>query len=104
MKFNEFREPFYIVWNLISICMVLFLVVLFVLDSSLLLVAAPICPSKLKGTECMLCGMTRAFLKIKEGDFSLAYQFNRGSIILFSLIVVNSIIFISEKIINHKKL
>lgn len=52
----------------------------------------------------MLCGMTRAFLKIKEGDFALAHQFNRGSIILFSLIVVNSIIFISEKIINHKKL
>lgn len=84
--------------------MIVFLLLLFILDSSLLLASAPICPSKLKGTECMLCGMTRAFLKIKEGQFLAAHQFNRGSLILFSWIVVNSIIFISEKIINYKKI
>lgn len=104
MRFNEFRQPLYLVWGFLSILMIFFLVLLFVLDSSFLLATAPTCPSKLEGSECILCGMTRAFLKIKEGQFCLAHDLNRGSLILFSLIGVNSIIFISEKIINHKKI
>ncbi|CDS97306.1 hypothetical protein BN1088_1432397 [Sphingobacterium sp. PM2-P1-29] len=104
MKSNEYRKALYISWTIISIFLILFLVLLYLLDNSLLLATAPVCPSKLKGSTCFLCGMTRAFLSIKDGQFVVAQQFNGGSMILFSLIFINSIIFIIEKIINLKKI
>jgi hypothetical protein len=90
------------VWCIISILLIIFLLLLFITDSSYLLSAAPTCPSKLKGMTCFLCGMTRAFLEIKEGQFLNAQKFNEGSVFLFSMILINSIIFIGNKLINRK--
>ena len=35
------------------------------------------------GVECWNCGMTRAFLSILHGDFQMAIQYNKNSIIVF---------------------
>ncbi|MQP25938.1 DUF2752 domain-containing protein [Sphingobacterium faecium] len=104
MNFNEYRKALYITWVIISIFIIIFLLLFYSLDNSFLLAAAPTCPSKLKGSTCFLCGMTRAFLSIKDGQYFAAQQFNSGSVILFSLIFINSIIFIIEKMINLKKI
>lgn len=50
----------------------------------------PICPSLSIKRECILCGMTRAFIKIGNLNFKAAYLLNKGSIFLYIGILLNA--------------
>ena len=97
---NNFSSMFFfkevkIVWSIISILIILLLISLFFLNSSTLLYMSPKCTSiLLYNKPCFLCGTTRAFVEIKNFNFSKANFYNTFSIPLFSLFIINSLLYI----------
>ena len=82
-------------WKVISILIILFLAYLFVFNSNFIIRNVPTCSSILiYNKPCILCGMSRAFLKLKQFDIPGALYFNKGSIFLFSFFIINTIFFI----------
>ena len=91
---KEVRAAFKIVWIIYS-ALVLLVLVITVFSAGTLLDISPVCLSKsLNGEECLMCGMTRAFVEISEGNIINAYILNKLSIFLFSVMSLNSILFI----------
>ncbi len=89
--YNEIK----IVWYIISILIILLLISLFFFNSSTLLYMSPKCTSiLLYNKPCFLCGTTRAFLEIKNFNFIKANFYNTLSIPLFSLFLINSLLYI----------
>ena len=89
--YNEIK----IVWYIISILIILLLLSFFFLNSSTLLYMSPKCTSiLLYNKPCFLCGTTRAFLEIKNFNFSKANFYNPFSIPIFSLFLINSLLYI----------
>lgn len=52
----------------------------------ILLKISPLCISKIYANEeCFMCGMTRAFIEISNGNFSNAYSLNQLSFYFYSI-------------------
>ena len=60
-----------------------------VLPSSFLFGLFPACPSKAAGFECIVCGMTTAFVRIGNGDLAGALRAHSGSLAVYSAFVLN---------------
>lgn len=91
---KEVRAALKIVWIIYS-ALVLLVLVINVFSAGTLHDISPVCLSKsLNGEECVMCGMTRAFVEISEGNIINAYILNKLSIFLFSVMSLNSILFI----------
>jgi hypothetical protein len=60
-----------------------------VLPSAFLLGLFPVCPSKAAGFECVLCGMTTAFVRIGSGDVAGALRAHGGSLAVYCAFVLN---------------
>jgi hypothetical protein len=84
-----------IVFLVVGIVSAAVLAVVFAADKSWLLAHIPICEYKTAGKECVLCGSTRAFFEIRNGNFQQAAAYNRASIFLFGLMIMNVIITIT---------
>ncbi|WP_165499668.1 DUF2752 domain-containing protein [Pedobacter frigidisoli] len=87
---QDFLKAFRIVW-IITGLLCLFIIIKSVLISPIHLRYIPLCPSKAVNSECILCGMTRAFINIGEMNLKAAYTLNKGSVLLFSLILLNAL-------------
>lgn len=97
----ELKQAFRIVWYIISLIGLVILFAALFMKHDLVLSITPTCASiKYFNKECILCGMSRAFLEIRDLRFFEAYQLNRGSIFLFLFFCANSIIFITFNLIN----
>ncbi len=82
-------------WYFLS-ALVLVLILITLLFPDMLMKIAPVCISKsLYGEECFMCGSTRAFVEISKGNFFNAYLLNKFSIILFSMFILNTMIFLT---------
>lgn len=91
---KEIRAALKIVWMIYS-GLVLFVIAVTVFSSGTLLEISTVCLSKsLYGEECFMCGMTRAFAEISEGNFHNAAILNKLSLYLFSVMALNSVIFL----------
>lgn len=91
---KEIRAAFKIVWIIYS-AIALLVIAITVFSAGTLHEISPVCLSKsLNGEECFMCGMTRAFIEISEGNIINAYILNKLSIFLFSVMSLNSILFI----------
>lgn len=91
---KEILEALKIVWMIYS-ALVLFVIAVTVFSSGTLQEISPVCLSKsLYGEECFMCGMTRAFAEISEGNFHNAANLNKLSLYLFSVMAINSVIFV----------
>ena len=44
------------------------------------------------GETCALCGMTRAFAAIAQGDFAAALTYNRGAVAFYGALLANSLV------------
>jgi hypothetical protein len=96
---NNIKFELKLVWTIISVVSIFFFVSLFVFDKNNILDFSPICKSvELYNVECLLCGMTRAFIKCSEFRFTEAYKLNNGSIFLYTLLLFNSLFFITKTI------
>jgi hypothetical protein len=52
---------------------------------------APVCEAKARGSECVLCGMTKAFLHLGRGEVAEAKRANRGSLALWTVFLGNGV-------------
>jgi hypothetical protein len=64
-------------------------VVPFVVPAQALFNIAPVCEAKKRGSSCVLCGMTTAYVAIGTADFAGADTANAGALPLWSASVVN---------------
>ena len=102
LKYEQ-KQAILIVWTVITI--ISFLIIIFPLcaDRQTVLKNSPTCISKSRfNIECCLCGMTRAFIEISNGNISSAISFNKGSIPLFFIILLNSVLYIFYLIFRIK--
>jgi hypothetical protein len=92
---KELKEPILIVWIIISIITSLIILFPFFTDKQTVLQNTPTCISKSQfNIECSLCGMTRAFVEISNGNFDKAYKLNQGSYYLYISFLLNFTSFI----------
>lgn len=83
---SQITKSLQYVWLTLSLAALLVLGAPFLLSAdSLLSAAGGLSSPHPAGQACSLCGMTRAFLAISQGDFHQARQWNRGSIPLYGL-------------------
>lgn len=93
-----------IVWMIISIITTIVLIISFFIEKQAVLQLTPTCISKSQfNIECSLCGMSRAFIKISNYEFSEAYNLNNGSIFVYLSFLLNSLIFIIYAIMQNIK-
>lgn len=91
---SDLRQATEIVWIIYSV-LILGIVLITFFSPETLLNLSPVCISKSQfGTECFMCGMTRAFTEIPKGNIYNANILNSISIYLFTVFVLNSLIFI----------
>jgi len=91
-----------IVWLIISCLLLVLFVVLYTFDGQLILSYTPTCYSiKYYNKPCILCGMSRAFIKIANFQFAEAYALNKYSVCLYFSFFINLILVYS---IYFKKL
>jgi len=102
--FKEIKQAFRVVWIVISIAGLFTILIATFLNKETILHISPTCVSiKYFHKECFLCGMTRAFLDIGRFNFFDAYLLNKGSVFLFFVIMVNSILFITFNVVNIRR-
>ncbi|MBK8551233.1 MAG: DUF2752 domain-containing protein [Ignavibacteria bacterium] len=91
---SDLRLASEIVWIIYSVIVLGIVLITFFVPETLLNIS-PVCISKSRfGTECFMCGMTRAFTEISKGNFHNADDLNNFSIYLFGLFILNSLFFI----------
>lgn len=85
----------FVVWSVITIISFGVILFSFFADKQTVLNNSLTCVSKSKfNTECSLCGMTRAFIEIANGNISNAISFNKGSVPLYFVVLLNFIVYI----------
>lgn len=95
MPAAEFKTALRIVWFAISIVVLATLLAPWILTPQQIAAATPKCEWKARyGKECFLCGMTTAFIEIKEGRFHDAQRSNRGSLPLYTSFVMNELVLV----------
>lgn len=105
MKINnnqELKNTIRIVWQISAVLSILILLLLFFIDDNQLLSISPTCEYQKIGKECFLCGSTRAFIEIKHFNFKNAFALNKGSVLLFCLFLLNSILFLTQILKTNK--
>lgn len=76
-------------WTSASIIGLLALSASYFAPKDIVLQNIPVCLAKRAGGSCILCGMTRAFFAISEGNFSLATEMNPYSIPLYAFLFLS---------------
>lgn len=101
---KDLRDAIKIVWILYS-ALILIVILITIFSPETLYKISPVCYSvSLYGDECFMCGMTRAFVEISDGNFQNAGTLNSLSIYVFGLMAFNSILFIFYAIVRPKSL
>jgi hypothetical protein len=87
---GDLKAALRIVWIAIGSVVLATLLAPWILTPAQIAAVTPKCEWKARyGTECILCGMTTAFIAIAHGRFSEAERSNRGSIPLYAGFVLN---------------
>jgi hypothetical protein len=87
---REVKAGLRISWYVMGALILAILIVPAVVSAERIYAAAPRCEWKTKyGRECFMCGMTTAFVEISRGRPGDAQRSNRGSVPLYSVLVMN---------------
>lgn len=98
------RFVFIVVWIIASATIFLVLVAPFVLSTDTLNAIVPACEWKTKyNRECPLCGMTRSFVCISHGDLAQARNWNRWSVRLYTVFLVNEVLALCVLVIKVRE-
>ena len=91
---DETRKALFITWAVFAVLSVFVIVTPFVVDRQTIINAVPVCASVKKyNRECPLCGMTRAFIYISDGNVQKAVAANKGSVFLYFGFFMNILLF-----------
>lgn len=87
------KRSLFLAWLSMSLIVLPVLIAPLVLPAETILRLEPVCEWKAKyNKECVLCGMSRAFIRIAQGEFSQAASLNRGSIPFYFGLVANELL------------
>lgn len=90
---RRFRLAALIAWLILTVLSVPVVAAPFLLPATTIARWTPVCQRKARsGQECLLCGMTRAFLLIGQGNPREATHANRGSLPLFLVLLSNQLL------------
>jgi hypothetical protein len=101
---DQFSRALRIVWLIVGFVSGLAVVSPFFAPAESLFSIFPICAAKAAGGQCLLCGMTTAFVNIGTGDLSAARQANGGSVYLYSALALNfvaALAYTMMRVIRH---
>lgn len=87
------KQVWLIVWGIFSVAGAALILAFFLLPENVLHAISR--TISVPHDDCAFCGMTRAFCSISKGEFEEAYRLNRGSIVVFSAVVIASLAFFS---------
>lgn len=100
---NDIKTSFLLSWLTMSAVILVVLVSPFLLSDKTIYSIAPKCEWKIKyHKECVLCGMTTAFIEISKGQLSAANRSNRFSLYLYLVFSVNEL-FASLFLVKRRK-
>lgn len=91
-----------IVWRLLSLGSVALLLVPLLVPHATLSGWIPPCEWALQGKACPLCGMTRAFYLLRDGDLAGAFAANPLSLALATCLLVNLAVFLAVTLKKRK--
>ncbi|TKC03360.1 DUF2752 domain-containing protein [Pedobacter cryotolerans] len=83
-----------ICWIIISTFSIVIILIFTIVNPTLILNSTPTCTARINGGSCILCGSTRAFIAISNFEFRNAYEFNKISLLLYILLIINSLLFL----------
>ncbi|OJH11774.1 hypothetical protein FPG87_12660 [Flavobacterium psychrophilum] len=98
----ELKNALNIIWMISALIFLLVFISIILYPENLILANIPICENQKKGSECFLCGSSRAFIEIKKLNFSNAYNYNKGSILLFIIMTINFLTYLYNNQFNIK--
>jgi hypothetical protein len=76
-------------WIVVSAVFFLLAVLPFLAPAEWLFRASPVCEAKRRGSECVMCGMTTAYVAIGNTQFADARNSNAGALPLWGASIVN---------------
>jgi len=89
---SHVRTALVISWLILTLLSIPVVAAPFVLPAKTISHWTPVCERKAKsGEECLLCGMTRAFLLLGEGRLQEASLHNHASVPLFLVLLGNQL-------------
>jgi hypothetical protein len=86
---NDFQQAIQYVWLILGCVSGLAILAPLVLSPDFVFSLFPVCQAKAAGGECVLCGMTTAFVRIGQGDLPGAQSANSGALLLYSGLALN---------------
>lgn len=89
---HELLEALKWVYFILSLIGFIAIGICFLDDKKHILELIPICPMKIIGENCILCGSSTAFYLIGSGNILEAWQKNYLAVIIFGCILINSIV------------
>lgn len=90
---SDLPEAFRVIWYGFSIFTVIIILTSVYFPETLLSISPECLSKKLNGTECFMCGTTRAFTKAGSGDFAEGYILNSFSLLVYFSFILNGIVF-----------
>lgn len=100
IQLKELKKAFKIIWILASLFSIVILVIVFLCKDISVLSKIPICEFQAENKKCFLCGSSRAFFEIKKLKFIHAYHLNKVSIVIFGIMLFNSLFFLTKMFKN----
>ena len=98
---KDLKKSLLISWIIITSIIFILLISPFLFPEDVLLSISPSCESKtILGKECFLCGMTKSFISISQGNFYQAYRLNNFGIYLYLIFCLNVLSLMSFSIIK----
>jgi hypothetical protein len=89
---NDVKKSFVITWIIISVIIFSVLISPFILNEKTIYSISPRCEWKTKyNRECILCGSTRAFIEISNGRIYNAFAYNKLSLAIYSIFILNEL-------------
>lgn len=85
----DLRKAVKVVWLILSVVGMLAVVAPVVLPEQAVLGLFPVCSAKARGSSCVLCGMTTAFVRLAHGDWRGAVDANPGAPALYVTFALN---------------
>lgn len=90
---SDLPEAFKVIWFGFSIFTLTIILTSVFFPETLLNISPECLSKKLNGTECFMCGTTRAFTEAGSGDFAGGYRLNRFSLFVYFSFILNGIMF-----------
>jgi hypothetical protein len=100
-KMNEYGKAFQIIWDIISILIIIGMLVMLFIPRSLILSNLPVCQSQsILHKPCFMCGMSRSLIQIAHGHFREASTLNQWSFPFSLLLLWNEVLWLLKKTVG----